>query len=90
LILDSGDQAGIRINGHYAIALWPWQQALNHYGRMRTLTNDFRRALSALASLVIFSGALAAILGMGFIDQQPPFWLWLTLVGGFGASVSTV
>jgi hypothetical protein len=57
---------------------------------MRTLTNDFRRALAALASLVIFSGALAVILGMGFIDQQPPFWLWLTLVGGFGASVSTI
>lgn len=60
----------------------------NHNAGMTVLTSP--RALLALASMVVFSGALAGILGMGFSDNQPPLWLWLALVGGFGATVSTV
>jgi hypothetical protein len=50
---------------------------------------SFRRGLAALASLLVFCTALAAILGMGVNDHQPPFWLWVALVGGFGAVVTT-
>ena len=56
---------------------------------MHSLTNIFRGGVAAIASLVVFSTALFAILFMGFHEYQPPFWFWLVLVGGFGAVVST-
>ena len=60
---------------------WSW------WGMTR-LTHNSRRMLIAVASLAVFSGALLAIVGMAFNEYQPPLWIWMALVGGFGAAVS--
>jgi len=62
---------------------------LGHNAHMISFLKSPRHG-AALTSLLIFSAALAGILGMGFGDHQPPLWLWLALIGGFGATVSTV
>lgn len=55
-----------------------------------SLTHSSRRILAATASLAVFSAALLAVVGMGFNEYQPPFWIWVALIGGFGAVVTTV